>query len=52
MNDSSSGKVVLHIAGWPTKKAIIYIDNKKKIHSTCEMDDFVETHLCKLCVIR
>ena len=24
---------------------------KIKIHSTCEIDDFVETRLCKLCVI-
>ena len=22
-----------------------------KIHSSCEIEDFVETHLCKLCVI-
>ena len=22
-----------------------------KIHSSCEVEDFVETHLCKLCVI-
>ena len=24
---------------------------KMKIHSSCETEDFVETHLCKLCVI-
>ena len=24
---------------------------KIKIHSICEIEDFVETHLCKLCVI-
>ena len=24
---------------------------KIKIHSSCETEDFVETHLCKLCVI-
>ena len=24
---------------------------KIKIHSTCEIEDFVETHICKLCVI-
>ena len=24
---------------------------KLKIHSSCEIEDFVETHLCKLCVI-
>ena len=29
---------------------IIYII-KIKIHSSCEIEDFVETHLCKLCVI-
>ena len=29
---------------------IIYII-KIKIHSSCEIEDFVETHLCNLCVI-
>ena len=29
---------------------IIYII-KIKLHSSCEIEDFVETHLCKLCVI-
>ena len=24
---------------------------KIKIHSSCEIEDFVETHLCKVCVI-
>ena len=24
---------------------------KIKIHSSCDIEDFVETHLCKLCVI-
>ena len=24
---------------------------KIKIHSSCAIEDFVETHLCKLCVI-
>ena len=24
---------------------------KMKMHSSCETEDFVETHLCKLCVI-
>ena len=28
----------------------IYI-RKMKIHSSCEFEYFVETHLCKLCVI-
>ena len=23
----------------------------KTIHSSCEIEDFVETHICKLCVI-
>ena len=25
---------------------------KIKVHSSCEIEHFVETHLCKLCVIR
>ena len=25
--------------------------NKIKIHSSCEIEEFVETHLCKMCVI-
>ena len=29
----------------------IYISVKIIIHSSCEIEDFVETHLCKLCVI-
>ena len=29
----------------------IYIYIKIKIHSSCEIECFVETHLCKLCVI-
>ena len=32
---------------YPYTKYIIKI----KIHSSCEIEDFVETHLCKLCVI-
>ena len=32
---------------------MIYIYTKKlKIHSSCEIEYFVETHLCKLCVSR
>ena len=30
---------------------MIYYIIKIKIHSSCEIEDFVETHLCKLCVI-
>ena len=38
------------------KKKLKYIwyqvySMKIKIHSSCEIEDFVETHLCKLCVI-
>ena len=29
----------------------VHIIIKIKIHSSCEIEDFVETHLCKLCVI-
>ena len=29
----------------------LHIYNKIIIHSSCEIEDFVETHLCKLCVI-
>ena len=29
---------------------ILYVI-KTKIHSSCEIEYFVETHLCKLCVI-
>ena len=31
--------------------AEIYILLKMKIHSSCEIEDFVKNHLCKLCVI-
>ena len=33
-----------------TIKCLVYI-MKIKIHSSCEIEYFVETHLCKLCVI-
>ena len=42
-------------AGWtwvivaPTLYNVFII--KMKIHSSCEIEDFVETHICKLCVI-
>ena len=29
----------------------LYILKKIKTHSSCEIEDFIETHLCKLCVI-
>ena len=31
--------------------SIVYYIVKTKIHSTCEIEDFVQTHICKLCVI-
>ena len=37
-----------YIFGLPTVSLYII---KIKIHSSCEIEDFVETHLCKLCVI-
>ena len=36
--------------GYPTA-AVFFFIIKIKIHSNCEIEDFVETHLCKLCVI-
>ena len=32
---------------WPCNVIL----KEMKIHSSCEIEDFVETHLCKLCVI-
>ena len=29
----------------------LYYNTIIEIHFTCEIDDFVETHICKLCVI-
>ena len=35
------------------KYGLIYYKNKNTLHSaSCEIEYFVETHLCKLCVIR
>ena len=38
-----------------TSCCLVYIHSlyiiKIKIHSSCEIENFVETHLCKLCVI-
>ena len=31
--------------------SMYYRTIKIEIHSSCEIEDFVETHLCKLCVI-
>ena len=28
-----------------------YLLQKMKLHSSCKIEDFVETHICKLCVI-
>ena len=34
------------------KPKVVHVYIKKiKIHSSCEIEDFVDTHLCKLCVI-
>ena len=30
---------------------VVYHIIKIKVHSSCEIEDFVETHLCKMCVI-
>ena len=32
-------------------RCILYNIIKINIHSSCETEDFVETHLCKLCVL-
>ena len=32
-------------------KIILYFIIKVKVHSSCEIEDFVETYLCKLCGI-
>ena len=35
-----------------TQSALIEHEyHKNKTHSSCEIEDFVETHTCKLCVI-
>ena len=36
-------------ARYNTEKYTKYILKKIKIHSSCEIEYFVETHLCKLC---
>ena len=33
------------------QKYILVCITNIKIHSECEIEDFVETHLCKLCVM-
>ena len=30
---------------------LVLLKNMKKMHSRCEIEAFVETHICKLCVI-
>ena len=40
-------KITLVLGLIPNPRYII----KNEIHSSCEIEDFVETHLCKLCVI-
>ena len=37
--------------GFTTRTTQLFIIIKIKIHSSCEIEYFVETHLCKLCVI-
>ena len=34
-----------------SRSSCFLLKKKKKIHSSCEIEHFVETHLCKLCVI-
>ena len=44
-SDSASCLHLLHVPG------IILLRVKIKIHCSCEIEYFVEAHLCKLCVI-
>ena len=43
-------KTLIHVKR-STNFAITELLYKMKIHTSCEIEDFVETHLCKLCVI-
>ena len=35
----------VHVDYW------VFLLQRMEIHSSCEIEDFVETHLCKLCVM-
>ena len=45
---SNCSRRIFRYLAWFSGKGYII---KIKIHSSCEIEDFVETHLCKLCVI-
>ena len=47
----SRRNVPTHAAGRSEQSNLWYHVYKNEIHSSCEIEDFAETHLCKLCVI-
>ena len=42
---------MLHLVIIPARHNTYQVCYKKQIPSGCEIEDFVETHLCQLCVI-
>ena len=51
-NETKSGaRSRIWLSATATTKSSAYIRVKIMIHSSCEVEDFFETHFCKLCVI-
>ena len=44
-------QVMTHVCKAALLVLVIYYSIKIEIHSSCEIEYFVDTHLCKLCVI-